>query len=72
MGAGQAGLIVAARFKQMNIPTLVIDRLPRIGDSWRQRYPTLALHSISRNHASTFPRLPSRVFPRIGSSEISS
>ena len=50
VGAGQAGLIVAARFKQMNIPTLVIERHPRVGDSWRKRYPTLTLHTVKGHH----------------------
>ncbi|KAH9918228.1 FAD/NAD-P-binding domain-containing protein [Epithele typhae] len=40
VGAGQAGLIMAARFKQMNIPTLVIERLPRAAHSTLPTYPT--------------------------------
>ncbi|KAG6866756.1 hypothetical protein C0991_011415 [Blastosporella zonata] len=42
--AGQAGLEIAARLKQLDVPTLVLERLPRIGDSWRNRYDSLALH----------------------------
>jgi len=41
--------MVAARFKQMNIPTLVIDQLPRLGDKWRNRYESLTLHT-TRTH----------------------
>ena len=29
----------------MNIPTVVIEREARIGDTWRKRYPSLTLHS---------------------------
>ncbi|EWC48744.1 hypothetical protein DRE_00049 [Drechslerella stenobrocha 248] len=44
VGAGQADLTVAARLKQLDIPTLVIDKNPRIGDNWRNRYHSLVLH----------------------------
>lgn len=50
VGAGQTGLQIAARFKQMNIPTLVMDRQSRIGDVWRKRYPSLTLHTVRRHH----------------------
>ncbi|EKM77860.1 hypothetical protein AGABI1DRAFT_76892 [Agaricus bisporus var. burnettii JB137-S8] len=45
IGAGQAGVNVAARFKQMNIPALVIDAHPRLGNTWRNRYNSLLLHT---------------------------
>ncbi|KZP29883.1 FAD/NAD(P)-binding domain-containing protein [Athelia psychrophila] len=45
IGGGQSGVHVAARFKQMNIPTLVVEKNQRIGDNWRKRYPTLSLHT---------------------------
>jgi len=41
--------MVAARFKQMNIPTLAIDQHPRLGDKWRNRYESLTLHT-TRTH----------------------
>ncbi|EPS35353.1 hypothetical protein H072_11293 [Dactylellina haptotyla CBS 200.50] len=44
VGAGQSGLTVAARLTQLNIPTLVVDKNPRIGDNWRNRYHSLVLH----------------------------
>ncbi|KAI6357061.1 hypothetical protein MCOR25_007759 [Pyricularia grisea] len=44
VGAGQGGLSVAARLQMQGIPTLVIDRNPRVGDSWRTRYHHLVLH----------------------------
>ncbi|KAK7051188.1 hypothetical protein VNI00_004688 [Paramarasmius palmivorus] len=44
IGGGQTGLEVAARLKHLDVPALVIERNPRIGDNWRNRYDTLALH----------------------------
>lgn len=44
IGGGQSGLEIAARLKLLEVPTLVIDRQPRIGDQWRGRYEALCLH----------------------------
>jgi putative flavoprotein involved in K+ transport len=44
VGSGQGGLALAARLKQLAVPTLVIDRHPRPGDAWRRRYKSLCLH----------------------------
>ncbi|CAF9910031.1 hypothetical protein IMSHALPRED_008534 [Imshaugia aleurites] len=41
LGAGQSGLTVAARLKQLGLETLIIDKNPRIGDNWRKRYRQL-------------------------------
>ena len=43
-GAGQEGLAMAARLKQLKLETLIIDRNPRLGDNWRNRYHQLVLH----------------------------
>jgi putative flavoprotein involved in K+ transport len=45
IGAGQAGLSVAARLRQLGVDTLIVDRLPRVGDNWRTRYHSLTLHN---------------------------
>jgi putative flavoprotein involved in K+ transport len=45
VGAGQAGLSVAARLKQLGIDTLIVDRHARVGDNWRKRYHSLTLHN---------------------------
>ena len=51
IGAGQAGLSIAARLKQLQVDTLVVDRWPRIGDNWRKRYHALTLHNqVQVNH----------------------
>ncbi|MBL6082453.1 NAD(P)/FAD-dependent oxidoreductase [Belnapia sp. T18] len=58
IGGAQAGLSIAARLNQLGVDTLVVERWPRIGDSWRKRYHSLALHnSIHINH------LPYMEFP---------
>ncbi len=51
IGAGQAGLSVAARLRLAGVDALVVDKLPRVGDVWRTRYHALALHNqVSLNH----------------------
>ncbi|HEY4174590.1 MAG TPA: NAD(P)/FAD-dependent oxidoreductase [Rhodopila sp.] len=51
IGGAQAGLAVAARLNMQDVDTLVVEKWPRIGDSWRKRYHSLALHnSIHLNH----------------------
>ncbi|KEF51107.1 uncharacterized protein A1O9_12830 [Exophiala aquamarina CBS 119918] len=44
VGAGQAGLTVGARLKNLGVDTLLIDSEDRIGDNWRRRYHQLVLH----------------------------
>lgn len=44
VGGGQGGLGLGARLKQLNVPTLIIDKHPRPGDQWRSRYKSLCLH----------------------------
>ncbi|KAJ7689660.1 FAD/NAD-P-binding domain-containing protein [Mycena rosella] len=58
IGGGQTGLNVGARFKQMNIPTLIIETNARIGDNWRKRYPTLTLHTIKTQHTMLYQSYP--------------
>ncbi|KAJ7662439.1 hypothetical protein B0H17DRAFT_1093497 [Mycena rosella] len=44
IGAGHSGLDVAARLKCLGVRALVVERNPRIGDNWRNRYEALCLH----------------------------
>lgn len=44
IGGGQGGIILAARLRRLGVPTLVVEKNPRPGDSWRNRYKTLCLH----------------------------
>lgn len=60
VGAGQAGLSIAARLKRLGVDTLVVDKLPRVGDVWRTRYHALALHNkVPLNHMPYMPFPPS-------------
>lgn len=44
IGGGQGGIALAARLRQLDVPTIVIDRHARPGDQWRGRYKSLCLH----------------------------
>jgi cation diffusion facilitator CzcD-associated flavoprotein CzcO len=58
IGGGQSGLCIAARLKQLQVDTLIVDRELRIGDNWRKRYHALTLHNqVQVNH------LPYMLFP---------
>ena len=56
IGGAQAGLAVAARLNQQGVDTLVVEKWPRIGDSWRRRYHSLALHNST--HINHLPYMP--------------
>jgi len=59
VGGGQAGLAIAARLKQLQIDTLIVDRGLRIGDNWRNRYHALTLHNqVQVNHLPYMPFPP--------------
>jgi putative flavoprotein involved in K+ transport len=59
VGGGQAGLSIAARLKQLQIDTLIVDREARIGDNWRRRYHALTLHNqVQVNHLPYMPFPP--------------
>jgi cation diffusion facilitator CzcD-associated flavoprotein CzcO len=58
IGGGQSGLCIAARLKQLQVDTLIVDREARVGDNWRKRYHALTLHNqVQVNH------LPYMLFP---------
>ena len=44
IGGGQGGIALGARLRQLGVPTIIIDRNPRPGDAWRNRYKSLCLH----------------------------
>ena len=59
VGGGQAGLSIAARLKQLDIETLIVDRNRRVGDNWRNRYHALTLHNqVQVNHLPYMPFPP--------------
>ena len=44
IGGGQAGIILGARLKKLGVPAIIVEKNPRPGDSWRNRYKSLCLH----------------------------
>jgi len=60
VGAGPAGLAVAACLRKRGIGVLVVDRGDAIGDSWRHRYDRLHLHTPRVQSALPGLRMPRR------------
>ncbi len=44
IGGGQGGIALGARLRQLDVPTIILDKHPRPGDQWRSRYKSLCLH----------------------------
>ncbi len=44
IGGGQGGIALGARLRQLDVPTIIIEKNARAGDSWRNRYKSLCLH----------------------------
>jgi putative flavoprotein involved in K+ transport len=44
VGGGQGGIALGARLRQLQVPTIILERNERPGDSWRKRYKSLCLH----------------------------
>jgi putative flavoprotein involved in K+ transport len=44
IGGGQGGIALGARLRRLGVPTLIIEKNARPGDSWRKRYKSLCLH----------------------------
>ncbi|GAA6011517.1 hypothetical protein JCM10207_002646 [Rhodosporidiobolus poonsookiae] len=56
VGGGQNGLMLSTRLNFLGIKNLVVEKNPRIGDSWRKRYHTLCLHDpIWADHFAGLP-----------------
>ncbi len=56
IGGGQGGIALAARLRRLDVPTIVIEKHQRAGDSWRKRYKTLCLHDVIwQNHLPYLP-----------------
>ncbi|XAS74148.1 NAD(P)/FAD-dependent oxidoreductase [Micrococcaceae bacterium Sec5.1] len=56
VGGGHHGLFSAVNLQKLGVDVLVVDRLPRVGDNWRTRYASLALHN--KTDMCHFPGLP--------------
>ncbi len=44
VGGGQGGIMLAARLRRLGVPTIVVEKNAKPGDSWRKRYKSLCLH----------------------------
>ena len=56
VGAGQSGLSMAARLRVLGVDALCVDKHERVGDSWRKRYHSLALHNqVNLNQMAYMP-----------------
>ncbi|BCS21171.1 flavin-containing monooxygenase [Aspergillus puulaauensis] len=56
VGAGQAGLNLAARLKAFGQSCLIIEQNGRVGDNWRKRYRTLVTHDRAEiSHMAYLP-----------------
>jgi putative flavoprotein involved in K+ transport len=44
VGGGQGGIALGARLRRLGVPTLIVEKNARPGDSWRRRYKSLCLH----------------------------
>ena len=44
IGGGQGGIALGARLRQLGVPTIIVEKNDRAGDSWRNRYKSLCLH----------------------------
>jgi putative flavoprotein involved in K+ transport len=51
IGGGQAGLSVGHHLSQHNVPFVILDANPRVGDAWRQRWDSLRLFTPARASA---------------------
>lgn len=62
IGGGHSGMIIAARLERMGQSYLIVERGERVGDSWRNRYESLALHTVGAINQLPYIRSPD-IFP---------
>jgi indole-3-pyruvate monooxygenase len=63
VGAGPAGLAVAAALQRRNVPFELLERNDCVGSSWRRHYDRLHLHTPKSQSALPFVPFP-KAFPR--------
>ncbi len=44
VGGGQGGIALGARLRRLGVPSIIVEKNERAGDSWRKRYKSLCLH----------------------------
>jgi cation diffusion facilitator CzcD-associated flavoprotein CzcO len=70
VGAGPAGLAVAACLRKRGVDVLVVDRGGAVGDSWRSRYDRLHLHTPRVQSALPGLRMPRRFGRWVGKDDV--
>src|SRR4051812_28265305 len=60
LGGGFAGLGTAAMLERRGVSTLVLERSPRVGESWRGRYDSLRLNTVRWMSTLSGHRMPRR------------
>ncbi|KAL2635547.1 hypothetical protein R1flu_007026 [Riccia fluitans] len=45
VGGGQAGIALGARLKALGVPTIIVEKNEKPGDTWRNRFSTLNTHT---------------------------
>lgn len=70
VGAGAAGLAVAACLKRNGVPSLIVDRGAAVGDTWASRYERLHLHTPRVQSALPGLRMPRRFGRWVGKADM--
>lgn len=67
LGAGHCGLAITARLEALGVDSLLLEQHERVGDNWRKRYSSLALHDPTvvdelpyMPYSSRWPEYPSK------------
>jgi putative flavoprotein involved in K+ transport len=60
LGAGFAGLGTAAMLRKRGVPTVILERSDRVGESWRNRYDSLRLNTLRWMSTPPGYRIPRR------------
>lgn len=56
VGGGQGGIALGARLRRLGVPSIIVEKNHRAGDSWRNRYSSLCLHdSVWQDHLLYIP-----------------
>ncbi|KAJ0423488.1 flavin-binding monooxygenase [Aspergillus carlsbadensis] len=63
IGAGHSGLALAAHLQNLGLNYLVVEKTPRVGDSWRNRYESIKLHTPAYTDHYAFLKYPTN-WPR--------
>ncbi|KAK5945184.1 hypothetical protein PMZ80_002388 [Knufia obscura] len=56
VGGGQGGLSLAGRLKALNIPAIVIEKGPAVGNAWTSKYDSVKQHTLREYNNLPFGR----------------